>query len=618
MTPISYSQTVPGILTADRGPTAMSARASSFVHHKQITVAQCLLEYLRLEGVEKLFGVPGGAVMYVLDELRKQDGFEYVICRQETGAAYMADGYARVTGKPGVVLVTSGPGATNALTGAVNAQSSNSSVLVISGEVPEDDYGKGYLQEGTDAGLDVNAVYRNACHYSALVSSPGDFQTLFAQALRGVLSRPRRTAHVSLPVDVSNAKLDGALVPAAAANYRAVPRCSAPDQARETLDLLLEADWPLLFVGAGCREALTEPGRRRRFERFVHKFALPVTTSPGAKALFPETDSLSLRTYGLAGCAWAKFYLRPRLLDCQLPERYDCLAVLASSLGQLATNKWDDILTPAGPFIHVDLDQGVIGRAAFPVELGVVAEVGHFLDDLLACAETATPDAAAVRARRKYVARIKAKHSPYAEPDKRNSEDAPIKPQALMKCLSEGLPSGSHLFIDAGNCVGWALHYLEVDPPTQVHSALAMGPMGFGVGAVIGAKLGAPDRTCVGVVGDGAFLMNGSEISTAAAHGAGAIWVVLSDDDLAMVSQGMDYYFHGPEWAHYYKIGKPDLVKYAEALGASAHEVRGPAEFRRAFARAVKAADADGRPQVIVAHIDREQAPPYYPPRPSA
>jgi acetolactate synthase-1/2/3 large subunit len=589
----------------------MSAtRASSFVRHEQITVARCLLEYLKLEGVEKLFGIPGAALMYILDELRKYGGFEYVICRQETGAAYIADGYARITGKPGVVLVTSGPGATNALTGAVNAQSSNSSVLVISGEVPEEDFGKGYLQEGTDAGLDVNAIYRNACQYSAIISSPSDFQALFAHALRAVMSRPRRTAHVSLPQDVSNGILKSALVPASPHNYRATPCCSAPEQAEKTLDLLLAAERPLLFLGAGCREPLTQADRLKRFTRFVQKFALPVMTSPGAKALFPETHDLSLRTYGLAGCEWPQYYLRPSLLDPGLPDHYDGLAVFASSLGDLATHKWNEILTPDGPLIQVDLDQGVIGRAAYPVELGVVAEVGRFLDDLIAYGQKVKPNAA-VKARQKYVKRIKATYSPYAEPGKRESDAAPIRPQALMRCLSEALPPGSHVFIDAGNCVGWGLHYLEVDPPTQVHSALAMGPMGFGVGAPIGARLAAPELLCVGIVGDGAFLMTGGEVSTAAHYHAGVIWVVLSDDDLAMVSQGMDHYFPGSDWSQYYRIGNPDLVKYAEALKAEAHEVRTPAEFRKAFAQAMTGAAA-GKPQVIIAKQDRSEMPPYY------
>ncbi|HEY7423509.1 MAG TPA: thiamine pyrophosphate-binding protein [Gemmataceae bacterium] len=588
----------------------------SYTQPKRITVAQCLLKYLQLEGVKKLFGVPGGALKYVLDELRKQqDRFEYVICRQETGAAYMADGYARVTSGLGVVLVTSGPGATNALTGAVNAQCSNSSVLVVSGEVPEEDFGKGYLQEGMDSGLDVNAVYRSACQYTAVISSPLDFQTLFAQALRSAMARPRRTTHVSLPEDISKEPLPEAKVPVNVCNYRATPCCSAPEQAKTALAHLLGADHPLLFLGAGCREALSEPKRCQRFQQFIEKFALPVMTSPGAKALLPESHALSLRTYGLAGCEWPKYYLQPSLLDPHLPPHYDCLMVLASSLGDLATNMWEKTLTPERPFLflQVDLDQTALGRA-FPIDLGIIAEIGQFLDDLFAQGDQVAADAQSVQARRAFVARIK-ERSAYREPDKRDCDDAPIRPQALMKCLSEELPAGAHVFIDAGNCVGWALHYLTIDPPSQVHSALAMGPMGFGVGSVVGAKLGAPDRVCIGIVGDGAFLMHGSEVSTAARYGVGAIWIVLFDNDLAMVSQGMGHYFPRPGWKNYYQIGKPNLAKFAQSLGATAYGIDSPAQFRRSFSRAVKAAKTKKKPQVIIAHHDTKEIPPYYPPR---
>lgn len=587
---------------------------SSYTLHQNITVSQCLLKYLELEEVDVLFGVPGGAVKYVLDELRKQQK-KYVICRQETGAAYMADGYARLSGKLGVVLVTSGPGATNALTGAVNAQCSNSSVLVISGEVPEADFGKGYLQEGMDAGLDVNAVYRAACQYTAVISNPNDFQTLFAQAIRSAMARPRRTTHISLPEDVSNLTLDAHL-PRSKENYRATPRCSSPQQTKLAHQTLLEADLPLLFLGAGCREALVDPDRGERFKQFVEKFALPVMTSPGAKALFPESHALSLRTYGLAGCEWPKYYLQPCLLDTTLPHRYDCLAVFASSLGELSTNSWNEALTPdpAGSLLQVDLDQAVLGRA-FPISMGIVAEIGCFLDDLLALGEQTAPDPCRTEDRRRFVARLKKERSAFRDPADRDSDAAPILPQALMKCLSEELPSGSHVFIDAGNCVGWTLHYLAVDPPTQVHSALAMGPMGFGVASVIGAKLAAPDRVCVGIVGDGAFLMHGNEVSTAAQYQIGAIWIVLFENDLQMVSQGMDHFFPAPGWANYYSLGNPDLAKFAESLGAAAYTVQSPAEFRWYFNLAVTKAETERKPQVILVRHDTGQVPPYYQPR---
>jgi acetolactate synthase-1/2/3 large subunit len=242
------------------------------------------------------------------------------------------------------------------LTGAVNAQCSNSSVLVINGEVPEEDFGKGYLQEGMDASLDVNAVYRSACRYTAVVSSPRDFQTLFVQAIRSAMARPRRTTHISLPEDVSSQTIPNAAVPTKSCHYRATPCCSDPEQAKKALRLLLAAERPLLFLGAGCREAMTKRARRQRFQQFVGKFALPVMTSPGAKGLFPERHPLSLRTYGLASCEWPKYYLQPSLLPPNLPHHYDCLAVLASSLGDLATHMWDKALAPAGPFIQVDLD----------------------------------------------------------------------------------------------------------------------------------------------------------------------------------------------------------------------------------------------------------------------
>ncbi len=163
------------------------------------TVAQVLLRYLRLEGVDKVFGIPGGGLTNLLVEFKNQrNSIDYVICRHETGAAYIADGYYRATGKLGVVMVTSGPGATNALTGAMNAQNDGSALLVITGEVNEQYFGKGYLQEGLDADLDINAIYKAASCYSAELTDQSEVQTLVEQALRDVLTIPRGMAHITI------------------------------------------------------------------------------------------------------------------------------------------------------------------------------------------------------------------------------------------------------------------------------------------------------------------------------------------------------------------------------------------------------------------------------------
>ena len=217
------------------------------------------------------------------------------------------------------------------------------------------------------------------------------------------------------------------------------------------------------------------------------------------------------------------------------------------------------------------------------------------------------------KTRLKLIAGIKATTSPFADPKARDSTSAPSHPAALMRVINETMSRG-HVFIDAGNCVGWSLNNLVVKPPLQYHSALDMGPMGFGVCAVVGAKIAAPAETCLAIVGDGAFMMHAAEVSTAAAQKAGAIWVVLYDNDLAMVSQGMGEPSAGLGLDRLLSLGAPDLVKVAEGFGADAIAVtkdQGPADFETALKAAIKNADQRKKPQVIVVSIDTQVMPPY-------
>lgn len=601
----------------------MTPKAPDPVTQKSnLTVAQLLLEYLKLEGATTMFGVPGGALIYLINELKLQrEHFTFVICRHETGAAYIAHGYALVSGKLGVVLTTSGPSATNALTGAMNAQVANCPLLVITGEVPEQYFGKGYLQEGIDAKLDMENVYRNAVEYSAVISSEKSFATLFRQALRDTCSAPFRAAHISLPNDVAATCVTGDdpknpyqfSFPSSPEQYRTAPSSTDLEKTRLTFDELTSATRPLMFLGNGARLALADPGRRKRFTAMVEKFVVPVMTTPDAKGIFPETDAMSLRNYGMTACAWPDAYIKTPT-D---PNHFDALLVLGSSLGELATSvvakdQYSKNLVPRKYFVQVDADQRVIGRD-FLVTRGIVADVGATIDALCDLATAREPDPAKTEPRRKLIEDIR-KQSPFSDPTGRGSEAAPLHPAALCRVINETMPRG-HIFIDAGNCVGWSLNNLVVDPPLHYHSALGMGPMGFGVGSVIGGKLAAPDQTCVSITGDGAFMMHGAEVSTAAQYRIGAIWVVLYDNDLAMVSQGMAALFPpAPPWKNYYALGAPDLVKFSAGLGAQAIAItkdQGPAEFATALKTAMRQADTEKRPQVIIAHIDTTPMPPY-------
>lgn len=595
----------------------------AFVTFKtNVTVAQLLLEYLKLEGATTVFGIPGGALIYVINELKQQrEQFTFVICRHETGAAYIAHGYALVSGRLGVVLTTSGPSATNALTGMMNAQTANCPLLTISGEVPQASFGQGYLQEGIDAKLDIGSVYRNAVEYSTVISNETNFSTLFRQALRDALSQPPGAAHVSIPNDVAGTCVTGGdpaqpyriPFPRSPEQYRATPSGTDLEKTRLTFDELTSAARPLCFVGNGARLALADQTRLKRFTEFVETFAVPVMTTPDAKGIFPETHALSLRNYGMTACAWPDLYIK----EATDPHHYDALLVLGSALGELATSvvardQYSKNLVPREHFVQVDLDQSVIGRD-YPITRGIVADVGATIDALCALGKEHEPDRGKTEPRRKVIAAIR-NQSPFADPKGRGSETAPLHPAALVRVINDTMSSG-HVFIDAGNCVGWSLNNLVVDPPLRYHSALGMGPMGFAVGAVIGGKLAAPDQTCLGLTGDGAFLMHGAEVSTAAQYRIGAIFVVLYDNDLAMVSQGMAALFPpAPPWIDYYALGAPDLVKFSEGLGAQAVAItkdQGPAAFAAALQTAIRQAQDFKRPQVIVAHIDTAPMPPY-------
>jgi acetolactate synthase-1/2/3 large subunit len=575
------------------------------------TVAQLLLKYLEIEGVRHIFGIPGGALKCLVDEMKNQHPrFTYFICRHETGAAYIADGYSRISGVPGVVMVTSGPGALNALTGAMNAQSSGTPQLTITGEVAQQYFGRMYLQEGIDSGLNVNQIFASATAYSSVISSPSNAETLITTALRATMSLPSQAAHLSLPDDVACGTLPAQpVLPASPAQYRATPASSNRAQVADAFRALTSARRPLIFLGNGCRRALMGDGLKR-LTTLVERFAIPVVTTPDAKAIFPESHTLSLRNFGTAYCEWPQYYI-----GAPGKDHFDALLVLGSALGGLATGNWNASLKPSGPLIQIDLDQKAIGRG-YPVTLGIVAEVGQVLADLAELAESTKPNARVVTARRKLVEQIKSEHSPFLEPEKMKSTATPMLPQALMKCINEGLPKGSQVFLDAGNCVGWGVHYLAFDPPGAIHAALDMGPMGFGLCAAIGARIAARDRTCVGIVGDGAFLMHGAELSTAARYGIGAILIVLKDDNLLMVSQGQAHFTPDHDnpgiWTDLFELGSADLEAFSEALGAEAYSARSPAEMKRALARAIHNADLNDTPQVIVAHIDRNEIPPYY------
>ena len=606
------------------------------------TVGEAILHFLDLEsnndGIVYLFGVPGGGIMHLLDLLKdKREKFRYIVCRQETGAAYMADGYYRATGKMGVVLVTTGPGATNALTGVMNANCDGSAVMLISGEVNQAYMGMGYLQEGEDSKLSVNDIYKAASNYSAILTSELSAVSILKQAFRDALVVPCAAVHLSLPDNITNANIPVDNLPKTVDNYRTQQHFVNVEDVEEILQVLRDAKRPLIFLGNGCRSALNyhegdsrndlnhHDGHHHRdqFIEFVEAWGIPVMTTPDAKGIFPERHALSLRVFGTANCIWPFYWLnlgRPAGITPYDLTPYDAIVVIGSSLGDLATSKWYPNLMPQnGHFYQVDIAPETIGRS-YPLKKGIVAEAGAFIKCIHENMHNYTPDRGVIDERKELLKTIKKDISPFFAQSQYYDNGNPFEPAALMRVLDQNLPveKETHIYVDAGNCVGWANHYLAMDHKWNIYSSLSMGPMGFAVGAVTGGKIGRPDATCICITGDGAFLMQGSEVSTAAQYRIGAIWIVLNDNNLSMVSQGMNQFFHDakdPEiWSELYELGQPDLEKYSEGLGAQAYTVNEPTELEKLLPLVLERANDNRRPQVIIVNIAKTSIPPYYNP----
>ncbi|MEU9889026.1 thiamine pyrophosphate-binding protein [Sphaerisporangium sp. NPDC051011] len=565
-----------------------------------------LLEVLKANGVRKVFGLPGSAIGPLLQGLLMETGIDLIVSRHESGAVAMADGYARVTGGLGVAIVTSGPGALNALPHLAVANADNSPVLLISGEAAQARHGRGAFQESGRDGVDVVDAYRTCTAYSRSLTDPGSAVTLLDNALRHALSAPRGAVHLSVPVDLYSRPCPSPVVPGGVSTTWGP---SVPDEAADmALTALLTASRPLILLGNGSRQALSEtPSLGAEFVGFCARHGLPVATTTKAKGLFPEDQEEALGVVSIGGSARAHAYIERPL---------DTVLVLGSSLGEWASRNWTPVLQARDTFIHVDADPTRIGRS-YRADVGITADIALFLRALLRA-----------DARR----RGQDGHDGHGSPASRRAalrglppihpsvpaeyhELTPVKPQVVMHHLREWLSQDAEriLLLDAGNGTGWFTRQVPVSPPSRALLPWGMGSMGWANAAVVGAKAARPDLTCATITGDGGFLMNAVEIATATRQRLGAIWIVLQDDSFNTVRQGMNHAYPGSRHItdEVFRLGAPDLAGLARDLGAQAHSVDHPGQLAGALSLAEKLAFEECRPQVVRVHVDPDGPGPF-------
>jgi acetolactate synthase-1/2/3 large subunit len=530
----------------------------------ELTGAQALIRSLEHEGVEVVFGLPGGAILPVYDPLLDSP-IRHILVRHEQGAGHMAEGYALATGRPGVALVTSGPGATNIVTPIANAHMDSTPLVVITGQVGTRSIGTDAFQE-----CDITGITSGITKHNFLVKTAAELPRVIAAAFHLATTGRPGPVLVDVPKDVSQSPMSwwwpSSLEDLDLPGYRPHPQLDAVALG-EAAAMIGASRRPVLYVGGGVLRA----GASADLRRFAERLGIPVVTTLMARGAFPDSHPLHLGMPGMHGTYAAVTAM----------QRSDLLIALGARFDDRVTGRLDGF-APSARVIHVDIDRAEINkvRHADVALHGDVREVLVALESLCASSD--------LEEWREQVSTWRADF-PLAFDEA--SPEGPLKPQAVIEAIARAARPGTIVAAGVGQHQMWsAQHWPFTEPGTWINSGGA-GTMGFGVPAAIGAKVGRPDRDVWAIDGDGCFQMTAQELVTARAEQIPIKVAILNNAYLGMVRQWQEMFYDERYSEVYLSADHPDYVKWAEAMGCVGLRARTPQEMHAVIDQAQAISD---------------------------
>jgi len=509
-------------------PTEKIDPQSQKLSSAQDDLSDMIVRYLEHIGVDFVFGVPGGAIEPVYNALARsarEGGIRPINACHESAAAYMADGYYRETGKLGVCIATSGPGATNLITGVACAYDNNIPMLVITGQPAIPSFGKGALQESACSGVNVVGMFRHCTRYNSLVSHHNQLERKLANALLTAFQTKGPT-HLSIPVDILRETIT-TKTPHYNLSDKLDRNLSIMDEnsVDELVTILRENEKPVFFIGSGAVEAIDA------IMLLVDITQALFVTTPDAKGLINPLQKSYRGVFGLGG--------HDSAIDT-IQHNNSVTLAFGTSFGEFSSNNWSESLLN-DQLIHIDSTSDNLLRspmARLHVHGRILTICNRLIDQLLLAPRNTKKDDA--------TSLVSETLNPYVaiqEPDKYHSNASPLKPQRLMKELSERFPPNTRFLADAGNSMMWAPHYLQPQNRREqqlynkterrsssaswLRLTLNFAPMGWAIGAAVGVARGNPSCPSVCITGDGSYLMSGQEITIAAQEKLPVVFVIL-------------------------------------------------------------------------------------------
>ena len=543
----------------------------------ELTGAQIMMEVLKEEEVDTIFGFPGGVVIDLFDELAKTD-IRRVLVRHEQGAVHAADGYARASGKTGVCLVTSGPGATNTVTGIATAYMDSIPLVVFTGQVPTQLIGNDAFQE-----VDIVGITRPCTKHNYLVQSAEDFPRIIKEAFYLARSGRPGPVLVDIPKNVTKDTFD--YTPLKEVRLKSYNPTYNPNmkQLRKAVDLIKESERPVIFAGGG----IILSGAAAELTEFAHKTQIPLTTSLMGLGAFPGTDPLWLGMIGMHGTYRANMSTGACDLIISIGVRFD----------DRVTGKTDTFASQA-KIVHIDIDPTSI-RKNIPVAIPIVGDCKTSLSLLNELVEQADLEDIGAR-REKWFAQIEEWKS--TKPLAYKQEDT-IKPQFVVEKLYELTNGEAIITTEVGQNQMWAAQYYHFSQPNHFITSGGLGTMGFGLPAAIGAQIARPDKLVIDIAGDGSIQMNIQEMATAVQCCLPVKVAILNNAYLGMVRQWQEL-FYDKRYVCTNMDCAPDFVKLAEAFGAVGLRASKPEEVEAV----IKEGLSVPQPVIMDFNVDREES----------
>ncbi|TQM91951.1 acetolactate synthase 3 large subunit [Roseinatronobacter monicus] len=512
---------------------------------RQMTGAKMVIQALKDQGVEVVFGYPGGAVLPIYDEVFQQNDIRHILVRHEQGAIHAAEGYARSTGKPGVVLVTSGPGATNVVTGIVDALMDSIPIVVLSGQVPTFMIGSDAFQEGDTVG-----ITRPCTKMNWLVKETDKLAETIHQAFHVATSGRPGPVLVDIPKDVQFATGTYCEKPKAKTDHYAPRAKGDPEMITKLVELMETAERPVFYTGGGVINS--GPGASHLLREWVEATGFPVTSTLMGLGAYPASGKSWLGMLGMHGTYQANWAMH----DC------DLMINIGARFDDRITGRIN-AFSPDSKKAHIDIDPSSINKVIH-TDVPIVGDVGHVLEDALKIWKSRgrKVNREAIARWWKQIEEWKAVNCLAYKPSATS-----IRPQhaiARLEALTKGMDR--YITTEVGQHQMWAAQYLGFEDPNRWMTSGGLGTMGYGLPASVGVQIAHPDALVINVAGEASWLMNMQEMGTAMQYRAPVKQFILNNERLGMVRQWQEL-LHGERYSSSWSESLPDFVKLADAFG---------------------------------------------------